>query len=213
MSRGDSGGEAASLREAPLPQTPSPEERLAFEGAASTELVPPESWARFPVSWLRSRRLTEPPRPARGWMKWCKIRQSRTVLQPFCSACFELESELHDWEGFQRLPPQRELSAARLAGPPTPHGRGGSVSRRDLDPPAENRTQLSWARTSEGKDKPIPSHSSGERGLGGEAPLLEKRPLPPAFPHPSSLEKGARGRGLFFRKGLSLAPLTIKELL
>ncbi len=27
---GDSGGEAASLREAPLPQTPSPEERLAF---------------------------------------------------------------------------------------------------------------------------------------------------------------------------------------
>ena len=28
---GDSGGEAASLREAPLPQTPSPEERLAFE--------------------------------------------------------------------------------------------------------------------------------------------------------------------------------------
>ena len=28
---GDSGGEAASLREAPLPQTPTPEERLAFE--------------------------------------------------------------------------------------------------------------------------------------------------------------------------------------
>ncbi len=29
---GDAGGEAASLREAPLPQTPSPEERLAFGG-------------------------------------------------------------------------------------------------------------------------------------------------------------------------------------
>ena len=29
---GDSGGEAASLREAPLPQTLSPEERLAFGG-------------------------------------------------------------------------------------------------------------------------------------------------------------------------------------
>ena len=28
---GDSGEEAASLREAPPPQTPSPEERLAFE--------------------------------------------------------------------------------------------------------------------------------------------------------------------------------------
>ena len=39
---GDSGGEAASLREAPLPQTPSPEERLAFGLRASAELVPPE---------------------------------------------------------------------------------------------------------------------------------------------------------------------------
>ena len=29
---GDAEGEAASLREAPLPQTPSPEERLAFGG-------------------------------------------------------------------------------------------------------------------------------------------------------------------------------------
>ena len=39
---GDSGGEAASLREAPLPQTPSPEEWLAFELCASAGLVPPE---------------------------------------------------------------------------------------------------------------------------------------------------------------------------
>ena len=38
------GGEAASLREAPLPQTPSPEERLAFELVASSEVVPPERW-------------------------------------------------------------------------------------------------------------------------------------------------------------------------
>ena len=34
---------------------------------ASSELVPPESGARFPASWLRSRRLTEPPRPLRRW--------------------------------------------------------------------------------------------------------------------------------------------------
>jgi len=32
---GDAGGEAASLREAPLPQTPSPEERMAFGGGFS----------------------------------------------------------------------------------------------------------------------------------------------------------------------------------
>ena len=44
-----------------------------------------------------------------------------------------------------------------------------------------------------------------ERGSGGEGLLLEKRPLPQRPPSPTSLEKGARGRGLFFRKGLSLA--------
>ena len=44
---GDTGGEAASLREAPLPQTPSPEERLAFEMVVSSGLVPPESWRTF----------------------------------------------------------------------------------------------------------------------------------------------------------------------
>ena len=32
---GDAGGEAASLREVPLLQTPSPEERLAFGGVSS----------------------------------------------------------------------------------------------------------------------------------------------------------------------------------
>ena len=44
---GDSGGEAASLREAPLPQTPSPEERVALEVRLSSCLVPPVSWARL----------------------------------------------------------------------------------------------------------------------------------------------------------------------
>ena len=39
--RDGTGGEAASLREAPLPQTPSPEERLAFGVVASASSVPP----------------------------------------------------------------------------------------------------------------------------------------------------------------------------
>ena len=30
---------------------------------ASSQLVPPASWARVPAAWLWSRRLTEPPRP------------------------------------------------------------------------------------------------------------------------------------------------------
>ena len=59
---GDSGGEAASLREAPLPQTPSPEEQLAFEVRLFSCLVPPASWARLRYAGLSPRRLTEPPR-------------------------------------------------------------------------------------------------------------------------------------------------------
>ena len=58
-------------------------------------------------------------------------------------------------------------------------GRGGSVSRRDHNLLTGNRAHLAWGRKLEEKDKPIPSYSSGERGLGGEALLLEKRPLPP----------------------------------
>ena len=52
------------------------------------------------------------------------------------------------------------------------------------------------------------SRSSGERGLGGEALLSEKRPLPPeasAFPE-TSLRKGVRGRTLLYREAFSPAP-------
>ena len=41
-----------------------PEEQLAFDVYVSAKMAPPESWARFPVAWLWSRRLAEPPRPA-----------------------------------------------------------------------------------------------------------------------------------------------------
>ena len=61
---------------------------------------------------------------------------------------------------------------------PTLAGRGGSVSRRDLNQLAGIRAQLAWARKSKGKLKLIPSCSSG--GGPGEALLLEKRP-PPEF--------------------------------
>ena len=61
---GDSGGEAASLREAPLPQTPSPEERWGIGLTLPSDLRAPASWARVLASGLWSRRLTEPPRPA-----------------------------------------------------------------------------------------------------------------------------------------------------
>ncbi len=39
------------------------------------------------------------------------------------------------------------------------------------------------------------NRSSGERGLGREALLSEKRPLPPAFPHPTRLFGRGPGGG------------------
>ena len=90
---------------------------------------------------------------------------------------------------------------------PAPVGRGGSVSRRDHNQAAGNRAHLAWALKSEGKVKLIPNRSSGERGLGGEALLSEKRPLPPVVFPPSSLGEGARGRGLIIREAPSLANL------
>ena len=46
------------------PQTPTPEERLGISLTFPPSLRPHASWARFPASWLWSRRLPEPPRPA-----------------------------------------------------------------------------------------------------------------------------------------------------
>ena len=44
------GGEAASLREAPLPQTPSPEEWLGIGLCVPSDLYAHASWARVPAS-------------------------------------------------------------------------------------------------------------------------------------------------------------------
>ena len=44
--------------------------------------------------------------------------------------------------------------------------------------------------------KPQTPATLRERGSGGEALLLEKRPLPQHLPHRKSLREGARGRGL-----------------
>ena len=59
------GGEAASLREAPLPQTPLSRRAVGNRLELSFGLARPCEWARFLVLGLWSRRLTEPPRPLR----------------------------------------------------------------------------------------------------------------------------------------------------
>ena len=60
----------------------------------------------------------------------------------------------------------------------TPHGRGGSVSRRDHNPKTRNRPHLAWARKSEETHKPIPSRSSGE-GVWGRGASLREAASPP----------------------------------
>ena len=57
-------------------------------------------------------------------------------------------------------------------------GRGGSVSRRDLNPAARPRAHLAWARKSAEPHKPIPSRSSGGSAREG---LLSEKP-PPSHP-------------------------------
>ena len=83
---------------------------------------------------------------------------------------------------------------------PTLAGRGGSVSRRDHNQLAGNRAQLAWAHKSEEKPSLFPA-TLRERGSGGEALLLEKRPLPQNFRF-SSLREGARGRSFSQRSRL-----------
>ena len=72
-------------------------------------------------------------------------------------------------------------------------GRGGSVSRRDHNLPTGNRAQLTGGTTHAEAVNSNANRSSGERGLGGEALLSEKRPLPPAFPHPRLLGREREG--------------------
>ena len=77
---------------------------------------------------------------------------------------------------------RHQLFLYPVAPSPTLHVRGGSVSRRGLNQLAGNRTPLSGGTTCAEAANPNASRSSGERGLGGEALLSEKRPLPPEFP-------------------------------
>ena len=85
--------------------------------------------------------------------------------------------------------PQRKLSCAvtRMTEdtPPAPHVRGGSVSRRGLIRLHQRASHLSGGTKPAESTPPNASRSSGVGGLGGEALLSEKRPLPPESPSPS----------------------------
>ena len=81
-----------------------PEERLAFGGRGSSELVPPVRWVRFPAACVSLWRLTEPPRT-------CGVGN-----EPLCPPVAGTSPFRGGFTGSatKRLPPQRELSAVRL---------------------------------------------------------------------------------------------------
>ncbi len=164
---GDSGGEAASLREAPLPQTPSPEERWGISLTLPLDLRAPASWATGSCEWVM---VTAADRAAATCQRWGPCSYYRS-----CS--FLTYKSGNDHERRCRFFASRAL-----------HVRGGSVSRRGLNQTARNRTHLTGGTNSAEATTLNASRSSGERGLGGEALLSEKPPLPPEFLTPSQLQ-------------------------
>ncbi len=81
---------------------------------------------------------------------------------------------------------------------PTPQGRGGSVSRRDHNQAYRRRATL-HGRTSPKKHPSLFPATLRERGSGGEALLLEKRPLPQRFPQ-NVFSRGSAREGPFLQK-------------
>ena len=93
----------------------------------------------------------------------------------------------------KRPPPEFVHSPQRI-------GRGGSVSRRDRNQVAGNCAHLAWARNSKGKDKPIPSYSSGE-GVWGRGASLREAASPPESLLAHSYSSGGSAReGLLLEK-------------
>ena len=146
-----------------------PEERLAFGRVDSAGLVPPASLARFLASWLRSRRLTEPPRPCKVG---ARLRTRRDYPRSYALRTTAPSVERAKREF--RLCGGEAVDGARLAAfrsPPPPlrallmdwyrgktlAGRGGSVSRRDLSQAYRRRTALAGSAGWEGKTNSNPA--------------------------------------------------------
>ena len=212
------------------PQTPSPEEWLGIGLSVLLELCAHASWVRFPVYWLSPRQLTEPPRtcgvgdepppPAYGGhlsfqgrlcVEVCpkgslrgSMRGAAAKLPQVTVSCpLGMTKGLCDrpLETFARTPSSNIWY-------PTLAGRGGSVSRRDHNPAAGTRDPP--PRRNQAR-RTVPTQTPAalrERGVWGRGASLREAASPPESPHhPTSLEEGARGRGLFYRKGPSLGIL------
>ena len=209
---GDSGGEAASLREAPLPQTPSPEEQLGIDWSALLKVRTHESWARVPAVWLWSRRLTEPPRPA-------SARNERYVLlllyPPAARMRKQPMASRHGLFSIRR--PPRRMSAAALSAAVDSHKLLGDAPTPQAEPtpqkhppqtPAALRERGVWGerRFSQRsglspQNPPVSSPTASSEGSAREGASLQRSPLPRKT-HPIALVHAcACGGGHFFPDG------------
>ena len=138
--------------------------------------------ARFLATWLWSRRLTEPPRPA-------NIRRS-----------FKREPEAMRTS---KPPLKGEVPAVggRRGSFPKPHGRGGSVSRRDLTQAYRRHTQPTGGTNSEATYQAKRQPLFGSRGSGGRGASLREAASPPRVPpvlptsQPPPMRRGRGGFG------------------
>ena len=172
-------GEAASLREAPLPQTPSPEEQLGIGLPLPADL---RAHASCGCSLID---LVESTAADRAAADMRRVGTHMERLQQLCS-CWSLSHAV--------------LEKPTHSFPPLA-GRGGSVSRRDLNQairkprPTHRRNQL--RRNNPLKRQPL----FGREGSGGRGASLREAASPPSVSPPhTSLREGARGRRFSLEK-------------
>ena len=195
------GGEAASLREAPLPPDPS----LPKSGWRLTWGLL-HRWFRlrvgaFVTCWRWGNEPLRPPMagtsPFRGGfasgksfaateryifhplprmvplLLWKEARGGGIAATSKCFVPFR-----HDQRALRSPFGNLRPIIPQTMWYPTLAGRGGSVSRRDHNHPTRNRAQLAWARKLGRKVKPIPNYSSGE-GVWGRGASLREAASPP----------------------------------
>ena len=146
---------------------------------------------------MRSRRLTEPPRPCEG--EDFASAEARRWTEPVWQLS---DRPRHPFGrsliGLRRS--QRWQVAAALSAAVTTTKLQGTAPNSQAEP------------TKKKARPPNASRSSGERGLGGEGLLSEKPPLPPESPHPLVFSGGSAREGPFLQKR-SLPRKTITSLL
>ena len=166
-------------------------------------------WAWFPVSWLWSRRLTEPPRPCgvketeplrplRGHLPF----QGRLCVEAYpkgslCGGSSPPRQSLHT--PIAGKPMAHAIGFPAIHFPQAPHVRGGSVSRRGHNQVYRRTTALSGGTTYAEATNSNAIRSSGE-GVWGRGASLREAASPPESPCRKSLREGARGRGLLYQR-------------